>query len=181
MKNLSYFIAMLFMATTFTSCEKVKDLANVEIETTFESSSITVTPELEAIGKVQGGTYKFDVEELIDFVNNQDIKDYLDQIEDFDVESLVISFEDVSESFNAETLKFIMFNSKQNKEFAFLNQIIENGSEITISEDDFEAIISILKDIENFSFKIQGDGCDKNNNFKVKAKLKVKITANPLN
>lgn len=178
MKKLTHILMAMLVITSFTSCEKIKELADIDFDVTYESSSIDVTPEA-TTAKTQGN-YKFEAEEIIEFASNEDVKKYLDEIKDFEVESLVLYFENVSESFNVETLKFIMWNTKHSKEFTFLNQLIANNSELEISESDFSEIVSILENLEDFRFKWQGDGCDKNSNFKVKAKLKVKITANPL-
>jgi hypothetical protein len=136
MKKLSFLLVagIVFLAGTFTSCEKVaEELENaveVTVNTTLEAPMVAV-PEA---NKSTDADATFKEEKIVDLATNEDLKDNLDKIQSIEATSLTVTIS--SSTPDKLMLKSGTFSVTDNVlgtaySFAAANFLLTNGASLT--------------------------------------------------
>ena len=96
MKKLFAPLLALFLIISLGSCEKIKELADVDFDANLETPNMTITP---PSGKtIDSPGYEFIVSNKINPLANTDIKQYLNKIKEWEIHSIEVETVSVSEN-----------------------------------------------------------------------------------
>ena len=178
MKKLLTSLVSLFLIVSLGSCDKVKELADIDFDANFSTPSMTINP---SMAKTDGG-YNFTVNSNINPLSNVDVKKYLSKIKKWKVNSIEIEIISVSEpgTYLTKDTKLEMQGSK-NKASVTINEDtkIFEGYKYKVPSAVYKKVEKILNDKEDFDIKFDG-GLNNNATVVMKVNIDVTITANPL-
>jgi hypothetical protein len=177
-------IALLFMLPAFfTSCEKVKDIFDVEFKTTLEGWMM-----IEVDEPIQKSTNGFDFYEEV-YVNpldDEDIAEYEENIERIEVTEVIATVKDVNkEGVEFEKGTMIIVKGSEEVTWTLLEPWpIIVGDEIVLGDDVnvkiYKSVTKMLSDQETLTIIADGT-CNQEGVFvTLVVGIDVKVTANPL-
>lgn len=165
----------------FTSCDDIKDLADIEFDATLSTDNMTLTPPYEKNSTFEG--YDFNVSNKINPSDDTEIKKYLDKIKDWDINSMEIEIISVSEPntfLTSGTFVEMKSISGTTANLSFTEDTpITAGMKYTIPPSAFNSVEQILNDKEEFDVTFDG-GLNNNATVVLRVHIDVTITANPL-
>ncbi|MEA3462553.1 MAG: hypothetical protein U9R49_11780 [Bacteroidota bacterium] len=184
MKNALKILTVILLTSSLTSCDLIKGLTDVEIDTNIEGNLDILTDEAELKSTNAHG---FNASETVDVIND-DLSDYADLIEDFETQSIIITVESIDSAGFAVTGVELL----ENTEFGISNTgagytwtltqpwAIEPGFSIELDEASYGAINDILDDELPVTFSADGT-CNKGNiHFVLNYDIEVTVVANPI-
>jgi len=178
MKKLLTSLVSLFLIVSLGSCDKVKELADIDFDANFSTPSMTINP---SMAKTDGG-YEFLVTNKINPLGNVDVKKYLSKIKKWKVNSIEIEIIRVSESgtYLTEGTTLEMQGTKHKASVSIDKDTpITAGFKYTVPSAVYKKVEKILNDKEEFDVKFDG-GLNNNATVVMKVNIDVTITANPL-
>ena len=179
MKKLIYpILSILFLSLG--SCDKAKDLADVEFDAQLTTPEMTIAP---SHSKKSGETgYDFSTTETINPLSNADIKEYLDKIQNWDINSVEIIVVSVSKAGTHLTAgtELEMKSDSNTSTLKFENDTpIEVGTTYDLPTEIYKGVESILNEKKEFTVSLTG-GLNNDAIVVFKVNIDVTITANPL-
>ena len=180
MKKLFAPLLALFLIISLGSCEKIKELADVDFDANLETPNMTITP---PSGKtIDSPGYEFIVSNKINPLANTDIKQYLNKIKEWEIHSIEVEIVSVSENntYLKAGTKLEMKSSKHTATTTFEEDTpIQEGYTYVVPSSIHSQVEKILNDKEEFDVTFTG-GLNNNATVIMKVKIDVTITANPL-
>jgi hypothetical protein len=179
MKNALRILVLAVLTVSLSSCESVRGLFDVEIDTTIEGDLSFVTDETEL-----KSTEDVEFEATITVqVLNDDTYDYQDNITGFmtsDVTIEVISVDSSDVILRAGT-KFTMSNENAGYQWTLTTDwLIEEGFSLTLDAASYDAIDDILEDMVPFTVSTSGT-CNKGGvHILLRYGIETKVIATPL-
>lgn len=175
------FAILLFSTTFFSSCEKLKSLADIEFDADFESQ-LDVAIQPTALKSTLGA---FNQAVTIDPLSNAEFQKYKDKIKDIHINSAEITITQLSPSpinLTTATLTASATNF-QPASWTVNNETLTVGKVITLdnNQQQFNKLKAIINQKNPFEVRLQGSTNVDQGNFKAKIKFKTRVTANPLN
>ena len=174
---------LVLAATMFTSCEKIKDIFDVEEDTMLEGwLNIEVD---EAVMKTTNG-YEFSEKVLVSPLDDEDIAEYEENIERIKATNVIATIKDVSKDdvvFEAGTKIIVKGTTELTWELKEPWPIVV-GDEITLGDDVdlklYKKITQMLSDFETLTIIAEGE-CNQTNVYvTLVVGIDVTFTANPL-
>lgn len=184
MKNAIKILVLIMLSASMSSCDWIKGIADVEIDTNFEGNLDLVSDATELKSTDDYGFAGFVTVDVI----NDDLEDYADLIQAFNTESItitVVSLDSAGFPITGVTLlvdtQFGISNSGGGYTWT-LNQDwpIEEGMSLSLDAASYDAINDILSDELPVTFSANGT-CNKGNiHFVLNYNLEATVTANPI-
>ena len=180
MRKLFTPLLALFILVSLGSCDKIKELADVDFDANLETPNMTISPPL---GKnIRTSGYEFLVSNKINPLGNSDIEKYLNKIKKWDINSIEVEVISVSESntYLKAGTKLEMKSSKHSAMSTFEEDTpIFAGYKYKVPSSVHSQVEAILNDKEEFDVDFMG-GLNNDATVIMKVKIDVTITANPL-
>ena len=179
MKTTLRVLVLVMLTASLSSCEKIKSLFDVEIETTIEGDLSFVTDETELKSTDDHG---FNDSETVD-VLNADLSEYGDLIQDFKTQNITIMVlsVDSSDVILRANSEFSISNSNASHTIRLNSDWpIEEGFTLTVDDASYGAINDILEDLVPITFTAVGT-CNKGNvHITLNYNIDVIVESNPL-
>lgn len=179
MKTISRILVLAMVTASLSSCEKIKSLFDVEIETTVEGDLSFVTDETDLKSTEDVG---FDATVTVQ-VLNQDTYEYEDNIKDFmtsDVTVEVLSVDSLDVILRSGS-QFTIENMSAGYTWTLTTDwAIEPGFSLTLDAASYDAIDDILKDMMPFTMSTSGT-CNKGGvHIELRYGIETTVIATPL-
>ncbi len=183
MKNLFTPLLALFLVVSLGSCDKVSDLADIDIPLEVSSENIDLSNK--ALGKTNGDTNFGKQSGKIDLFQGElkDYKSYTDKIRKFKATEITINVISVNPStgvkFSNPSTAVITSNSGKKATLNFSDEEIVAGKKIVIDSKVLSVINEILNERSEFSYEVTG-GFNQQAKAVIMISFKGKVTVNPL-
>lgn len=185
MKNVIKILVLIVLTASMSSCDWIKGVADVDIDTNIEGNLDVVTDETDLKSTDAHG---FDASTTIDVLND-DLEEYSDLIQDFNTQSITLTVVSIDSLGNAVTgvellagTEFGISNSMSGGYTWTLNQnwAIDAGFSLSLDAASYDAIDDILSDQLPITVTAVGT-CNKGNiHFQLNYDVEVTVVANPL-
>ncbi len=181
MKNLKLLslVAFGFLLITFTSCDKATDLADVTFDATL-SANIDATSASEA----RADSYSFSGSAVIDPTSDETIKEYWDNIKNWDIKKITVKVKSIEHEVNLLQGNLVVNDNNTQEELytaaAQALPLTPGTVVLTVTDGDWSKITNALNSQHALLAMINGaiDQPDIDITFEVIIELRV--TANPL-
>jgi len=185
MKNAVRVLVIIMLSAGMTSCDWIKGLADIEIDTNIEGNLDVVT---DASVLKSTNAHGFDESATID-VLNADLEEYEDLIEDYKTQSITLTVLSIDSAGFAVTgvellagTEFGISNTMSGGYTWTLNQnwAIDAGFSLSLDAASYDAIDDILSDQVPITVSAVGT-CNKGNiHFRLNYDIDVTVVSNPL-
>ncbi len=172
----------LFFISFFTSCEKIKSLADVKFDTELGGDiHVMISKDMQKSATVD--TYPFSESVKVDLRDNEDIDKYFDKLKNFDVQSVTLTVKGVTGG--PVTLlngSLTIGAASSSALWLVKNVALESGNTITLDNNtgQWDIVNEILDSKKNFTIAVEGTTDKDNVSFTLYVGIKVSVTANPL-
>jgi len=182
MKNLIQIGLLLALVASFSSCEKIKGIFDVEFDTTL-SGDLDIDIQEPALKSAE--SYSFQAQDTIDPMDDEDIAEYIDNIREMNVDDVVATVLKVDKEdvvFKSGT----SFTISDNQDIVTWTLAgdwpIMKGTELTLQDlgDTYKAVAEILNRKSPFIIGTQGTCNQTNVNILIKLGIVTEVVANPL-
>lgn len=180
MKKLTAPLVAFLILFSFSSCDKIKELADIDFDANLETPNMTIASPIRKSVEVNG--YEFLVSNKINPLENSDINEYLNKIKKWDINAVEIEIVSVSETntYLKSGTKLEMKSSMHSAISTFeIDTPIYNGYKYNVPSSEYSKIEQILNDKEEFDVVFTG-GLNNNSTVIIKVMIDVTVTANPL-
>lgn len=148
--------ALSFAFVFFLSgCESVSNLFTVKVDTDFvvDIPVDITTPTLK-----MSGPYPFSVSKTFNPIEEPDIADYVDRIKEINLSSMTATVISTTAPFKLETGTLVVSGSVDSVTWTFTAQSIEDGSSLTLANDDgqFDTVSEILSETGDVTITFSG-------------------------
>lgn len=175
MKKINYLLAFLLLTgIVFTGCNKVKELADVTFNASYDANLNVVVPSTRNVS--------FETETTIDPNADEEVQKYLDKIKSFNVQSMTATVTSITKDVTLVTSDLTVFNSGKTATWHMENLPLTVGASIPLDNDDgqWDTVDQIFGDKTPFTVKLVGETDEGDVSFTLKVSITTKITANPL-
>jgi len=184
MKNMVYLVMLISIAAIVSSCEKIKSIFDVELNTTLSG---TLLIDVDEPAKKSTESYSFYQSVDVSPLDDEDIAEYEDNIKKIKVTKIIASIEDVNKEdvvFEKGTMITIKGSSDELTWILQEPWTIIEGEEIILNDDVsveiYKTITKMLTDLETLTIIAQGN-CNQTGVYvTLVVGIDVKVTANPL-
>lgn len=182
MRNLVKYALLIMLAAGISSCEKIRSIFDVEIDTTL-SGELDIDIQDQALKSVLD--YAFKSQEDIDPLDDDDIAEYEENIKDMDVKGILATVVYVSKEnveFKAGTA-FSISDQMSNVVWTLDDDWpIAEGTTITLGDlgDVYKAVAEILNRKKPFTIGAEGTCTQTDVYITIRMDIDTKVTANPL-
>lgn len=185
MRTALKFLIVVFLTTSLTSCEWIKGLSDVEIDTVIEGQLDIVTDEAELKSTDAHGFYGTETVDVL----NDDLVEYADLIEAFNTRSITLEVASVDSAGFPITGVMILTGSEFSLSSTshpgyvwslMADMSVEVGNTLSLDADDYSAINDVLESGDPVTFVADGT-CNNGNIFiTFNYSIDVMVEANPL-
>ena len=176
------FILLFLIGITFSGCEQIKSLADVEFDSELSADlNVTVPAEgLKSAALVAG--FPFDESEAIDPRSDEDIDEYFDNLKSFDVTAMTGTFRNVSKPVKIMSGTISVSSGSTVASWPIADYEVANSKSITLDNSDgqWDKVNQILDDKTAFKARIVGETSEGGVSFTLHIVIFVTVTANPL-
>jgi len=176
MKKLNYLLAVMFLAgLTFLSCNKVKELADVTFDATYNTDLNVVVP-------AEGRSVSFDTEATIDPASDPEVEQYLDNIVGINVQSMTATITSISKDVTLVTADLTVSNANHSTGWTMENLPLSVGASIPLNNENgqWDTINQILMEQQIFTVNLSGETDEGDVTFTLQLTITAQIIANPL-
>ena len=184
-------IVLSFVSLTFMSCEEVKDITDVPIETTLSvgvsatSANGNATENSLKSTSVNVDVYPFEGSAVIDPTDDADIDKYWKKIRSWEIKKIHNSVSTITQAATLIKGKLTVKDNETNAEL-FTKEVedvsLSNGADVmSIVGEDYTQIISALEDQHSLLVEFKGDLNTPGVIMVFTLGFDVKVIANPLN
>ena len=187
MKNLGIVALAILLTTSFTSCEKVKGLFDVDVETTMSGDLDIDIPESATKAT---GNYEFETSVVIDPMDNGDVEENADKIRKITADGIIATVTDVSlNGQSTDDLKlfkgttFTIENSSISASWTLQDEWpIQVGTELKLEDVQgiYNEVTTILTTLEPFKVTCTGAASLKGISITIEIDINTTVTGNPL-
>jgi len=187
MKNLGIVALVILLAASFTSCEKVKGLFDVDVETTLSGDLDIDIPESATKAT---GYYEFDTVTVVDPMDNGDVEENADKIRKITADGIIATVTDVSlNGQSTDDLKFFkgttftIENSTNGASWELQDEWpIQVGTELKLEDGQgiYDKVSTILTTLEPFKITCIGAASLKGISITIEVDINTTVTGNPL-
>jgi hypothetical protein len=179
MKNLLGVFVLVVLTAGFTSCESIKGIFDVEVDTTIEGDLMILTDDTELKST---NDYGFDASVTVQVLND-DLYEYEDKIQDFKTSDVTIEVLSVDSSgvLLLSGTEFMISNANASYTWTLTSDwAIEPGLSVTLDAESYDVIDQILDDRVDFTMAATGS-CNKANvTIELRYGIETTVVANPL-
>ena len=183
MKNLLIVVMLAVLTAGLTSCEKIKDIFEVEVETTL-SGTLDIDVQEPVVKSTE--SFSFEEETIIDPLSNEDVDKYSDKIEQVRADGIIVTVESVNKTdvVFLKGTRFFLYNSSASVSWTLENEwAVEADVELLLSDGsalDLDAVTDILSTVEEFTVGCAGE-CNQTGVFvTLIIDIETTVIANPL-
>ncbi len=182
MKTTIQSLVMLCIVAGLVSCEKIKNLADVEFDTTMDTN-LNIAVDQPMKSTLAGYTYEASA--TLDPTSDPEVKKYADKIKKYDITSLTAKVISVSKE-NVKLLQGTFFkiaDATDNTKWVLTEDFdVVVGNSYTLGNDNGEwAVVQrILGRNAEFTVTSEGSATENNITIIMKVSIGAKVTANPL-
>lgn len=172
-------ILTVFVVVSFVSfgCNKVKDLSQVNFDSTFSTDLDCVVPAAAARAIVP----TFGASAVINPTSDPNVNLYLNSIEGYDIQALKATVTSISqENVTLVSGYMIIKNFARETKWDFENELMNVGKTFTLGNEngEWDQVSLTLKDGQEFTVLITGETDFANVTFTIKVEIVTKVTAN---
>jgi hypothetical protein len=172
-------IAFSIVLLTFTSCDKAEELADITFDATL-STDINAT----SVSETRGDSYSFSGSAIVDPTSDPDIKEYWDNIKNFEVKKITVKVKEIAEETNLlEGHLLVNDNNTQEELYTAAAEALPltPGTVIlTVTEGDWGKITNALNNKHALFTAVEGAIDKPGIDIKFEVIIDLKVTANPL-
>jgi hypothetical protein len=186
MKNLGIVALVVLLSASFTSCEKIKGIFDVDVETTLSGDLDIDIPES---AKKAAGPYEFETFASIDPTDNPDVADNADRIKEITADGIIATVTNVSlggQSTDDLVLikgtSFSIENGQVGATWTLQNDWpILKGTELKLEDVQgiYNEVTTILTTLEPFKIVCKGSASLKGISITITVDIKTTVTGNP--
>jgi hypothetical protein len=182
MKSLMKFGLLIVLTAGLTSCEEIKSIFDIEIDTTLTG---TLDFDIEDSSLKAAKSIPFDKYKEIDPKNDEEIEEYLDKIVRFELNDVVVVVKSLSvEPVTLEAgTEFIIRDKSVTYSWELLtNWVINVGDELTLENvaEQYKKVAEMMDKKEKFEVGIDGTSPNSGVTIVLDMQLDTKVIANPL-
>jgi hypothetical protein len=186
MKNSGIVALVILLSASFTSCQKIKGIFDVDVETTMSGALDIDIPE--SASKATG-YYEFESSAVIDPTDNPDVADNADRIEEITADGIIATVTYVSvggqSTDDLALLKgttFSIENSTTGVSWTLQNEWpIQKGTELALEDVQgiYGEVTNILTTLEPFEVTCKGAASLKGISITIEIDINSTVTGNP--
>lgn len=187
MKNLGIVALVILLSASFTSCEKIKGIFDVDVETTLSGDLDIDIPESATKAT---GIYKFESSAVIDPTDNPDVADNADKIKKIAADGIIATVTYVSLG-GQSTDDLVLFkgtafsikNSSTEVTWTLSNDWpIQKGTELALEDVNgiYDEVSNIMTTLEPFEVTCKGTASLKGIFITIEIDINTTVTGNPL-
>ncbi len=175
------FILLFLIGVTFSSCEKIKSLADVKFDSEL-SGDINVTVPAEGLKSASVAGVGFSGDATINPRSDSEIDKYFDKLKSFDVTGAQGTFKNVSKAVKIMSGTISVKSGSTTASWPIADYEVANGKSITLdnANGQWDKVNKILDSKNTFTVSIEGEASEGGVSFTLTILIKVKVTANPL-
>ncbi len=187
MKNLGIVALVILLSASFTSCEKVKGIFDVDVETTLSGDLDIDIPESASKATEY---YDFESSAVIDPTNNPDVADNADKIKEITADGIIATVTYVSvggqstdDLVLSKGTTFSIKNSTTSASWTLQNEWpIQKGSELTLEDIQgiYGEVTNIMTTLEPFEIACKGSASLQGISITIQIDINTTVTGNPL-
>lgn len=181
MKNITKVLILVFLASGFTSCKKIKSWFDVDVDTTM---SADLEIDIDDSAMKTAAAYPFETSAMIDPLDNEDVAEYEDKIERIKTRGIIATVEYVSKKdlvlYKGTT--FTITNSKKTVYWMLEDEWpIEKGSQLELADvaDIYDDVSDILTTLDPFTVSAMGTASEKGVSITIRIDIETTVTGNP--
>jgi len=186
MKNLGIAALLVMLTTSFTSCEKIKGIFDVDVETTLSGDLEIDIPESATKAT---GYYEFETFVVIDPTDNSDVADNAERIEEITADGIIATVTNVSVG-DQNTDDLLLFkgttfsieNSQVGASWTLQNEWpVRPGSELKLEDVQgiYGEVSKILTTLDPFTITCKGAASLEGISITIKIDIETTVTGNP--
>jgi hypothetical protein len=183
MRNLVKLFLLVMLTAGISSCQKIKSLFDVEFDTTLSGDLNIDIPES---SKKAADFSKFEASALMNPLTDEDIDEYSENIEEFDVTKVLGEVTYVNKEnivFKSGTSFYIKDNTSTVTWILDNDWSIVVGTQLTLGDlgnEIYKEVGEILGKLDNFTVGIDGECSESGVSVDVEFIIEVTVVANPL-
>ena len=181
MKTFLKTFIILLISVSFSSCDSVESLADIDFKTSMGTDLNVVVPMQTAMkATVNGAGVSFSEQSSIDPNSDATFKKYADKIKSIKVQEVTGTVTKISKLVNIETGTLSIYQGSKKASWSISNFEVVNGKTISLdtAEGQFATLNQILNSKSAFTAKIEGTVDDDNVTFTIHILIKADIVAN---
>jgi hypothetical protein len=186
MKNLGIVALVILLSASFTSCEKIKGIFDVDVETNLSGDLDINIPE--SASKATGN-YEFESSAVIDPTDNPDVADNADRIKEITADGIIATVTYVSVG-DQSTDDLVLFkgttfsieNSTTRASWTLQNEWpIQKGTELALEDVQgiYGEVSNMLTTLEPFEVTCKGAASLKGISITIEIDINTTVTGNP--
>ena len=180
MKTFLKTFIILLISVSFSSCDSVESLADVDFKTSMgtDLNVVVLVPGMKAT--VNGAGVSFSEQSSIDPNSDATFKKYAEKIKSIKVQEVTGTVTKISKLVNIETGTLSIYQGSKKASWSISNFEVVNGKTISLdtAEGQFATLNQILNSKSAFTAKIEGTVDDDNVTFTIHILIKADIVAN---
>ena len=186
MKNLGIVALLVLLSASFSSCEKIKGIFDVDVETTLSGDLEIDIPES---ATKAAGYYEFDTSTVVNPMDYGDVADNEDRIEAITADGIIatVTFVSVGDQptddlFLYEKTTFTIYNSTDTASWILQNKwpiVVESELKLEDVEHIYDDVSAILTSVDPFTISCNGAASLKGVSITITIDIKTTITGNP--
>lgn len=176
MKKYRYFLTGIILAgMLFSSCNKIKEGLNVKFNVNYENSMNFNVPD-------GSRTMTFSKSVNIDPFSSSVFEKHYDQIKKIEIVSLSAEVTSVTKEVDVISTTVNVSNDNRSAQWTLENIPLKVGTVFDLNNDNgqWNVITEIMKDKNVFTEKVEGEVSEGGVQFKLKVRIKTKITVNAM-
>jgi len=176
MKNLTTLLIGLFLTgIIFTGCNKIKEIADVDFIANYIADL-----DVDMAAKSTDAT--FSVETTIDPLSNDNVKEYIDKIKDYEIQKVTVEVTYINNDANLVSGELDIFTDNNLASWTLSNLPLTQGGKLELGNENgqWETITKIFEEQSSFVVKLEGETDEDGLIFTIRLIIETKITANPL-
>jgi len=180
MKTFLKTFIILLISVSFSSCDSVESLADVDFKTSMGTDLNVVVPMTGMKATVNGAGVSFSEQSSIDPNSDATFKKYAEKIKSIKVQEVTGTVTKISKLVNIETGTLSIYQGSKKASWSISNFEVVNGKTISLdtAEGQFATLNQILNSKSAFTAKIEGTVDDDNVTFTIHILIKADIVAN---
>ncbi len=182
MKTFLKTLIILLIGVSFSSCDDIESLADIEFTTSFSGDVDVVVPASVSHASAKIDAVSFSGKATIDPQSDSNIKKYIDKLKSSDVQEVTGTFKKVSKPVRITTGSLSISQGSKSASWSIKNFDVANGAKIILdsAEGQWATINQILMSKNKFDAKITGTVDNDDVSFTVTIYIKSNFIANPL-
>ena len=179
-----FVVMLVLLGLSFSSCDKIESLADVEFNATFGGDIMIAIEDCEQVGdgRVDDLGCSFSESILVNLRSDPDVDKYYSNLKDFDILGVTGEVKSVVRGPVIINGTLSISAGQMKASWIIDNFTVESGARITLdnANGQWDTVNKILDSKKNFTISIDGKSDKSNVSFVIYVEVETKVTANPL-